>query len=155
VRSATDQNAPQFLCQPLAFNEHGFPEDGVIIGAEFKSHKDSVRAQMVKDADRTVKEYVTAGERFVTRGYHLEDLQASGIKSRETEIEVSPEHPIYNKFQAREIVSQAIGGRPFSPAEVRYLARFSDQVTQEEIDDAIAAIQRGLTAAVVSMPIGG
>ncbi len=155
VRSAENQDAPQFLCQPLAFNEHGFPEDGVVIGSEFKAHKDSVRAQRVKDADRAVKAYAAGGERFVTRGYHLEGLQPSGIKSRETEIEVSPVDPIYSKFQARDMVHRALGGRPFSPAEARYLMRFGDQVTQEEIDAAIAAIQGGLIADVVAMPIGG
>lgn len=154
VRAAEDQNAPQFVCQPLAYNEHGFPEDGVVIGAEFKAHKDSSRAQAVKAADRKVQEAVAAGERYVTRGYHLAGLEASGIKSRETGIEVAAGDTIYTKFQAREMVRQALGGRAFSPAEVRYLARFGEQVTQGEIDEAIAAVQAGMSAAVVSMNRG-
>jgi hypothetical protein len=165
VKAVDNPTAPLFLCEPIAVNEHGFPLDGVVIGTAYKAQKHGDRAASISGAEQTLRDMgVKVGEpkyirrnasgeaeRFVTRGYHLEGLEASGIKSREAALEVSPVEPIYNKFQARDMVRQALGGRAFTPAEVRYLTRFGDQVTEQEIDDAVTALRNGVAAPVVAL----
>ncbi len=150
LRAVDQPNAQPFLCQPIMFNEHGFAVDSAIIGAEFKSHKQSARAQAVSQAKQAVQEFTEAGQRMVTRGYHLEGLEASGIRSHETPIEAGAEAPVYSNAQARREVIERVG-RPLEVAEKRLLSGFGPTVTEEEIDAVVQAISAGVRAAVVPM----
>ncbi len=150
LRAVDQPNAQPFLCQPIMFNEHGFAVDSAIIGAEFKSHKQSARAQAVSQAKQAVQEFSATGQRLVTRGYHLEGLEASGIRSHEAPIEAGAEAPVYSNAQARREVIERVG-RPLEVAEKRLLSGFGPAVTEEEIDAVVQAISAGVRAAVVPM----
>jgi len=86
----------------------------------------------------------------VTRGYHLEGLEASGIKSRETEISAVAEPLVYTRVQARQEVIDRVG-RPLSNSERRLFMSFGDAVTEEQIAQAVATIAAGMEAAVIPM----
>ena len=148
VRSM-EANAQPFFCQPIVRNEHGFYVDGAVIGQEFKSHKDSLRTQAVKGAKIAVAELTQA--HLVTRGYHLEGLEASGVKSRETEIATAPEQvTVFSNTDARFEVLRRVG-RALMPAEKRLFQRFGPTVTEDEIDSLVSAIAAGVETTVVPM----
>lgn len=112
---------------------------------------------MVAGAETWLKDYERGiGERLQTRGYHLERVEASGIKSAEQEIETAaPAAPGISKVRAREEVLAAIA-RPFTKAEAEYLnSVFGAVVTGAEIDAAIEQIEQGLAARVLSFPKAG
>ena len=152
VVRAQAPNAQPFFCSPIVRNEHGFDVEGAVIGQQFKAHKDDARTRMVKDAKQAVKQMV-AGERLVTRGYHLEGIAASGIKSREAEVGAAQETaPTYTNTAARFEVIQRVG-RDLSPAERRLFQRFAEAVSESEIDAVVTAIADGVGAAVVPMRV--
>ena len=146
---ALSQQAPPFVLQPLVRNEHGFFADGAVIGQQYKSHKDDQRTRLVKEAKQAVAS-LTEGERLVTRGYHMEGLEGSGIKSRETGIEAEAAPVFYGRIQAYMEVAERVG-RPLDPAEKRLLRSFGEQVSEEEIHAAVAAIENGVMADVIPM----
>jgi hypothetical protein len=148
VRALSPQ-APPFVLQPLVRNEHGFFADGAVIGQQYKSHRDDQRTRLVKEAKQAVAS-LTEAERLVTRGYHLEGLEGSGIKSRETGIEAEAAPVFYGRIQAYMEVAERVG-RPLDPAEKRLLRGFGEQVSEEEIRAAVAAIENGVMADVIPM----
>lgn len=157
VRAWEQADAPGFLCEPIELDEFGFPRDGVVIGQEYRSHEHTERRRMVAGAETWLKDYQRGtGERLQTRGYHLERVEASGIKSAEQEIETAaPAAPGISKVRAREEVLAAIA-RPFTKAEAEYLnSVFGAVVTGAEIDAAIEQIEQGLAARVLSFPKAG
>lgn len=139
-----------FPLQPLARNEHGFFTDGAVIGQEFKSHKDAAATRLVKEAKQAVAALTADSDRLVTRGYHLNELAASGIKSRETEIGAHAAEPVYARVQACIEVAERMG-RELDPAEKRLFRSFGETVTEAEIRAVVAAIERGVQADVIPM----
>lgn len=142
--------APAFPLQPLVRNEHGFFVDGAVIGQQFKSHKDAPATRLVKEAKQAVAGLVGESERLVTRGYHLDGLEASGIRSRETEISAEAPEPVYARLQACIEVADRMG-RALDPAEKKLFRSFGETVTEAEIRAFVEALERGVQAEVIPM----
>lgn len=150
VRAFDDANAPVFLCEPIELDEFGFPTDGVVIGSEYKSHKHTERKRMAAGAEQWLGDYQKQGAAIQTRGYHLERVEATGVRSNETDMAVEQQPAaIYSRIRAREEVVARVG-RPLESAERNLMARFGEQVSEAEIDAAVAAIAQGVSAPVIA-----
>lgn len=148
---ADEMGAPKFVLEPLERNEHGFFADAAVIGQEFKSRKEGPAQRLVKAAQAIAGTW--PGGRLVTRGYHLEGLEASGIRSREMEISGQAEETAWSRLDACLEVAARIG-RGLEPAEKRLLARFGERVTESEIRAVVEEIERGVVAEVIPLRAG-
>jgi hypothetical protein len=142
-----------WLCEPIELDEFGFAADAPIIGQQYKAQKQTDTAQFIARAVETGKSLVEGAELKVF-GHHHESVEEIAVKHTSSDVLAPAPGPVYvTRVAARQAVLESIG-RPFSPPEAAYLARtFGDQVTDEEIAVAVAAIQNGIRADVRT--IGG
>lgn len=149
VRALAPGSVPVAV-RPLARNEHGFFVDGAVIGKEFKSHKYDQRQRLQAEAQQRIEEWTASSERMVTRGYHLEGLETSGIQSAETPIEANVQPAAMPAHQAREEVLFRVG-RDLTAPERALLLGFGETVTEAEIAAVVEQIVNGVLARVIPM----
>lgn len=145
--------SPAWLCEPVELDEFGFAADAPIIGQQYKGQKKTDTAQFIDRAEEAAKELVE-GQKLRVFGHHRHSVEEIAIRHNGADVLAPAAGAVYvTKVQARQAVLEGIG-RPFSPAEAAYLNRiFGDQVAEEEITAAVAAIQQGVRAEVLA--IGG
>ncbi len=144
----------RYYADPIERDAAGFPVDAPVIGSEFKSHKKSSKVAAVEAAKAVVNGW-TPGE-IVARGNDLAKVgptAAPGVKAmplRAEQVEIEPAAPAtFRKVAARQQLQAALQ-RPFSEPEKAYLAAWPEEVTQQQIDDAVVEFERGLTARVIA-----
>jgi hypothetical protein len=150
VRPEGDVTASPYLCAPIELDEFGFATEAAIIGQEYKSQKHTAGETFAKTAASKAKEL---GGKVQAFGYHLERTSEVGVPATGEEVSVDqPASPVVSRVAARTQVMEFIG-RSLTPAEAAYIAEvFADQVTEAQIGQAVAEIQRGIRGRVVSFP---
>jgi len=155
VRAADVPTAPAFLCEPVLLDEFGFATTAPIIGQQYRAQKKTGTARFVDEADRTAKEFVEAQELKVF-GHHRHAIDPVDVPTAGTEVLPATEaaETFRTKVQARQEVIERVG-RQLSQAEKDFLnTTFGEQVSDAEIASAVSEILTGVTARVLSFPIG-
>jgi hypothetical protein len=148
--------AAGFLCEPIEVDEFGFAKGAAVIGVEYKSQKKSETARFVGEAETTGKALVEGGGLRVY-GHHAATVEETRIRHTGTDVLASglaggSACPTYmTRVAARREVVERIG-RGFTAPEAAWVARsFGEQVTEEEIAAAVAAISGGIRGEVMEM----
>ncbi len=148
VRKCDEVDAERFFVEPIQVDDAGFRTDSPIIGQEFKSHKKSNKQTAVEVAQQVVNGFAP-GE-IIARGRDLEQIKATALKPRIEEVEITPATAAtIRRADARLKVREAIQ-RDFTQPERDYFAAWPEEVTEEQIETAIEAFEKGLTAKVLN-----
>jgi len=158
VRPVEQPNAAPWLCEPLEFDQSGFPVNAPVIGEEFKSHKQTETQQFMQSADLVAAQHIES-QGLKIYGHHAEKVEPLQVRPEGTELLLpgAGQAARMPKFDARLRVIEMIG-RGLTGAEIAYVnSAFGEGVTEAEIDAAVAVIERGVAAAVLTFPqaVGG
>jgi hypothetical protein len=142
-----------WLCEPVELDEFGFNIAAPVIGKQYRAQKHTETAKFIKAAEATGKALI-ASQQLQVFGHHRHGVDPIDIRHAGSDVLAPGAATTYrSRVAARQAVLEAIG-RPFSAAEAAHLNRvFGDQVSDEAIAAAVAAIQQGVRTEVFA--IGG
>jgi hypothetical protein len=140
-----------YEAQLVRMDDAGFPLDAPVIGAEFKSRGQSPRAAMVASAKVAVGEYSGS---IRARGDDLHKVASTAMRPQGQTVEMEPPAPrLVPRVVARQRVMDAMQ-REFTAAERDLLARWPEEVTEEDIEGVVATLVDGVSGRVIEFAGG-
>jgi hypothetical protein len=151
VRVLDAPEAPIWECQPIEKNHLGFAVDAPIIGREFKSHKKSETGRLIEAARQQADE-IAAGQKLKVYGHERFSVPECQVNPRGAEVSLTPaSDKLVQREVAREKIREALGLQSFTRAEAQYLAALPPEVSESQIEQAIADLESGVEAAVIAL----
>lgn len=138
--------SPSYACSPVERDEAGFDVDAPVIGQSFKSHAATERSRAVEEAKVAVGQLGT----LVARGDDLRKVAATAMRPRAVEVEMEPAAAALMPKAVARLKVREVLQREFSGAEREWFAGWPEQVSEADVDAAVAAFTAGgLRARVV------
>jgi len=153
---AQTPGAPVWVCEPVEVDEFGFAAEAAVIGREYKSQRGTETSRSVKRFDEAWEgmqgsESDGRGQPLRVFGHHAEKAAEAQARPVGEEIAVdAPAARTLTRVAARQEVMDRIG-RGLTKSEAAHLARvFGEAVEESAIEEAVAAIESGVRAEVVT-----